>query len=70
MSNDVIYIRGVSYSTSSTRDLILAFPPLGTAKTVLQERQRTFVDAFPKIVWLSLHFEHCNRTNFPFITDT
>ena len=38
------------YRTSSTRDRIFAFPPAGTANTVLHSRHLTFVEAFPKIV--------------------
>lgn len=38
------------YKTSSTFARIFAFPEDGKARTALHLRQRTFVEAFPKIV--------------------
>jgi len=58
---------GLVYKTSSTRDLIFAFPPDGRARTELQSKHLTFVEAFPNITWLDLHFEQATFKNFPLI---
>lgn len=66
---NVIYLSLYSvmnYRTSSTFARIFAFPDDGSASTVLQLKHLTFVDAFPKIVWDSLHLGHLTLMNFPF----
>ena len=57
-----------NYKTSSTLERIFAFPLEGRAKTVLHSRHLTFVEAFPKIVCVPLHFEHFTLMNFPFLS--
>ena len=56
----------MSYKTSSTLALIFALPADGRARTVLHPRHLTLVEAFPKMVCVSLHFEHFTLMNFPF----
>jgi len=35
---------------------------------VLHSKHLTFVEAFPKITWVALHFEHFTLMNFPFLS--
>jgi len=56
------------YNISSTRDRIFALPPDGIARTVLHSKHLTFVDAFPNIVCVVLHFEQMTFINFPLLS--
>ena len=58
----------VIYRTSSTFERIFALPLEGIARVVLHSRHRTFVEAFPKMTWVALHFGHFTLMNFPLLS--
>ena len=50
--------------TSRILDLILDFPPVGSAKGLLQTKHLTVVETFPKMICSFLHLGHLTLINF------
>ena len=57
-------LRNIYPKTSRILDLIFDFPPVGSAKGLLQTKHSTNVETFPNIICSFLHLGHLTLINF------